>query len=147
MDRDYTRMGTLTDRKAYDFFKKNRKRKCKGINQYNLFVKAVSGIFYEIKRQLVNSEGGVYIEGVGYFCNILSKPKVRKIRSPKKLADFKKDHYYFPVFFPIDRFKMWSMDYTFSFHTEKAIRWNKRYKCHLSIIKSLQNKKQMQRRG
>lgn len=57
----------LINREMYDYYRQNRKKVAKGIDQYKLWVKAMNGMLACLKHLICENENGVYIEGFGYF--------------------------------------------------------------------------------
>jgi hypothetical protein len=51
----------------YDYYRNNRKKVAKEIDQYKLWVKAVNGLLCCLKEMVIENENGVYIEGFGYI--------------------------------------------------------------------------------
>lgn len=126
----------ITDRKVYDFYRQNRKKVAKGLNQYNLWVKAINGLFLTIRDMAVQSEGGVHVEGLGYFCNIV-RPKKRKLRIKNSLFSIKKT-YYIPHLFTDVELQDWTMsdafDFWYRWHIKKLSR---NYKIHPELIDNM----------
>ena len=106
----------LNDREAYNFYKKNRKKPCKAINDFQKFQRAVARMFIIISEHVVKEEEGVYIPKIGYFTNI----PVSTNRVYNSLL--KKKKYYKVHFFPDCELYPWTMDKT-SF-TEINVRVN-----------------------
>lgn len=113
---------SLVDREVYEYYRENRRRQSKTIDQYNYFIKAVEGLFIVISRMIAESEAGVYIEGFGYFCCIKNirktKPKSLTLRSKYKIS-------YTPFFFPDKEFQHWRMDGTFKDRLKGRVRNSK----------------------
>lgn len=68
----------------YEFYRKNRRKVAKGIDQYMLWKKAISGLLIAIKELVEERENGVYIKDFGYLC--LEKAGTRR----KKISPIKK---------------------------------------------------------
>ena len=128
----------LTDRVVYDFYRQNRREVAKGINQYNYFSKAVEGLLFVLQGMIAESEGGVYIEGLGYFACVKNKSK-RKLSNPKSLLDRgKKYQPYFPYFFPDNELSDWTMSETFVLKLRNRIGSNKiQRKLHFDLCQSI----------
>jgi len=94
----------ITSREAYEYFRKNRKFNIKAIDQYNYYKKAVEGLFFTIREILSESQGGVYIEGLGYFCFVIypkkMKKKGKKLQNESLFRSIRKKNTYFLYFFP-----------------------------------------------
>lgn len=103
-------------REAYDYYRDNRRVMAKGIDQYNYWVKAINGIFELLKKMILETQGGVYIEGFGYFCHIRNpEKKVRKRKLKNSLIrTAKPTKKYIPYFEPDIEFKGWTMNFMFS---------------------------------
>lgn len=112
-DKHLRREGTLLTREAYDFYRKHRNHCSKGIDQYNYYLKSVEGIFNIILRMMVDSPGGVYIEGFGYLCFVRRPRKIKTRRGKAKYIKPKIEGY-FPYFFPEPRFEGWNMGGAFN---------------------------------
>lgn len=126
---------SLLDREVYDFYRENRYRTADGINDYNLYKKAVGGLFELLGRMIKESEGGVYIENLGYFCYIIDYKKTKKIVTEIKNLPlrerYKKKYKYFPYFFPDDSLE----DFTAS-KTLTLFNTTKKRKLHFDICES-----------
>lgn len=126
---------SLLDREVYDFYRENRYRAANGINDYNLYKKAVGGLFELLRKMVMESEGGVYIENLGYFCYIISNKKSRKriteIKNIPLREKYKKKYTYFPYFFPDENLE----DFTAS-KTLKLLNTTKKRKLHFDICES-----------
>jgi len=134
--KQFLRYKVITDREAYDFYRNYRYNVCKGIDQYNYYVKALNGIFILLKKMLAESEGGVYIEGLGYFCMVKGNPR-RKRRKSLLMKNIKYD-FYFPYFFPDLEFKHWKMDRTFDKSLKFIIRQhNVKRKLYFDVCESI----------
>lgn len=57
----------LINRDMYDYYRANRKKVAKEIDQYKLWVKAMNGLLIVLKRMVCENENGVYIQGFGYI--------------------------------------------------------------------------------
>lgn len=124
----------ITTREAYDFYREHRHKVAKSIDQYNYFVKAVEGLFTVIHNMLVDSQGGVYMPGFGYFAYVRF-PKKMKVRT-KSLIKHRKEKY-FPYFFPDKALKKWTMDRAFKIQVRKhSYAQNIEKKLHFDLCKS-----------
>lgn len=106
----------ITDRDVYEYYRKNRKKTAPGINQYNLFVKAVGALMISLKWLMLESQTGIYIEKFGYFCAIIN-PIATRNKCSRYMLDFKylkKRHSYHLYFFPDEDFKRWQMQGMFA---------------------------------
>ena len=57
----------LIDRDMYDYYRANRKKTAKGIDQYKLWVKAINGLLICLKDLVTSNDNGVHIENFGYI--------------------------------------------------------------------------------
>lgn len=71
---------SLLDREAYDYYRKNRRRPSKAIDDYQKYHRAVARLFMIIADGIAEEEEGVYVPRLGYFTNI-PKGKKRKRNS------------------------------------------------------------------
>jgi len=127
----------IVNRDAYDYYRKNRKKVAKGIDQYNYFVKAINGIFETAKKMLIESKGGIYIEGFGYFCNILMPYKIKRKRKVQNslIKRVRISDKYEPFFEPDVEFSGWCMDYAFlRKQKEDVIASKVKYKIHFDLM-------------
>lgn len=140
LQKNFPNYETLTSRKAYDFYRKNRKRCPKGINEFNLYKKAIEGLFTVIKDMMVESEGGVYIDGFGYLC-MIAHPNEWKERNTKGKSLFqrlKKHQYYFPYFVPDYELREWTLSDAFEDKLiRKANAQDIEYKLHFDIVETI----------
>jgi hypothetical protein len=129
---------SLLDREVYDFYRDNRRHVAKGINDYNLFKKAVGGLLTVIKEMMIEGEGGVHIDGIGYFCFLKNTKKVRRRGRIKSLIKkYKKVYTYTPYFFPDIELEGWTFSDTFDMKTLDKDRFRDDYKIHLDLCQSL----------
>jgi hypothetical protein len=139
LKKNFPNCQTLTSREAYDFYRLKRKKVAIGINDYNLYKKAIEGLFIVIKDMMVESEGGVYVDGLGYLCNI-AYPKEWKSGSKKGslFQRIKKYQYYFPYLIPDIELKDWSMSDSFEDKLERKLNLQDiKYKLHFDIVKTI----------
>ena len=86
----------LVDREMYDYYRANRRKVAKGIDQYKLWVKAVHGLMIVLKELVAENENGVYLEGFGYLHIDSSKKMTKRISLlRKKTVDIKKVNFIF----------------------------------------------------
>lgn len=96
---------SIYDREVYDYYRENRIKVAKGINDYNLYKKAVSGLMLVIRDMFLDSDGGVYIDNFGYLCFIMSGKKGANRLVKSRLLRKKKVPLYTPWFFKDDLIK------------------------------------------
>ena len=135
---NFTNSLSIDSREAYEFYRQKRKRTAEGINEYNLYKKAVSGLFNVIYNMMVESEGGVYIDGIGYFCNI-AYPNMWKDGKGKSLFQkIKKYQYYFPYFVPDVELKGWTLSDAFEEKLERKLNAQSiEYKLHFDLVDTI----------
>ncbi len=135
---NFTNYQSLTSREAYDFYRQKRKNIAPGIDEYNLYKKAVSGMFNVIKDMMVESEGGVYIEGLGYFCNIAYPNEWKTGKGKSLFQKIKKYQYYFPYFIPDVELKGWTLSDAFEEKLERKLNSQEiKYKLHFDLVESM----------
>src|SRR6478609_2057950 len=141
IERTFRNYVSLVSREVYDFYRENRRKPCKTIDQYNYFVKAVEGLFYVIAQMIEQSEGGVYIRGLGYFCCVKYK---RKKVSKSLLLRGKEVDRYTPYFFPDEPFKDWRMDKMFKYQLRFRVALNKKtnHTLHFDICQAHKKEKE-----
>lgn len=126
---------SLLSREAYDFYRAKRKKTAKGIDEYNLYKKAISGLFNVVGNMMVESEGGVYIEGFGYLCNIAYPNKWKDGKGKSLFQKIKKYQYYFPYFYPDVELKGWTMSDSFESKLERKLNAQDiKYKLHFDLV-------------
>lgn len=135
---------SLKDKEFYEYYKKNRKKVSKGIERYTDWSRAVGRILVSIRNLLIESEGGVYVENLGYFAVFKTYRKTDKSRKDGTIDSLIKNYRYYPYFFGEtgkNCFKNWFMAMTFAqdvlVKTKEQIEKGFKYKLHLSIIKGL----------
>ncbi len=137
LNKHFTNFQSLTSREAYDFYRERRNKCVAGINEYNLYKKAIEGLFIVLKDMMVESEGGVYIEGLGYLC-MVAYPKEYKSNNTKGKSLFqklRKYQYYFPYFIPDVELRGWTLSDAFEDKLiRKANAQDIRYKLHFDIV-------------
>lgn len=106
----YLEIEDILNRDFYEFYKKEREKPCKGIDQYNYFLKSVSGIFLLIHENLESKKGGIYIKDFGYFYR---KPCLKRRGYFKELRKRLKKHIIYKVcFIPFKKTEGWSFNAT-----------------------------------
>ncbi len=136
---NFNNSSSLISREAYEFYRLKRKKVASGINDYNLYKKAIEGLFIVIKDMMVESEGGVYLDGFGYLCNI-AYPKEYKATGKKTslFQRFKRYQYYFPYLVPDVELKDWTMSDSFEDKLERKLNAQDiKYKLHFDIADTM----------
>lgn len=138
LNKNFPDSQSLLSREAYDFYRAKRKRAVSSINEYNLYKKTISGLFNVVSDMMVQSEGGVYIEGFGYLCNI-AYPNLWKDGKGKSLFQrIKKYQYYFPYFIPDVELKNWTMSDAFENKLERKLNAQDiKYKLHFDLVDTI----------
>jgi len=124
----------LICREFYEYYREHRTKVCKGINDYNLFKKAVSGLLSVIRRKASEVEGGVHIKKLGYFRYVQSKNERKKRKKTKSF--FEKTVKYKNYFFYIsldEKFDGWQYSPKLMCDMHKK---NIEYKNHIKAIRS-----------
>lgn len=146
----------LTDREAFAFYRNNAKfRSLSTTPRMEAHSKIVRAFYKEIADNMIESSGGVFLEGFGYFVNLMN-PKKTVVNMKRKWA--KKDLYlnphtksrvFHPVFLPITyhfKLKLFIMDRMFNRDLKTRLK-NKliskmKYFNHYGILNSIfKNKK------
>jgi|SRR6187402_1953186 len=112
----FTEVHELVDREFYDFYREHRTHQALAIDQYNYFEKAVGGILKSLKKVTVETNGGVHIKGLGYFCHIKTKNrrKAPAEKNPLKKNIKKHNHYFW--FYPDEDLKGWYLEPTLIYY-------------------------------
>jgi len=143
--KEFLQYTDLESRESYEWYRKKRKRTSNNATrQYNTYIKAVKGLLTVIRDLLEQSEGGVYIEGWGYFFKLKVREFVRRNTFEERLLhQHKKVTYYESTFHPDPEFEGWTMDRTF----ERYIKDNlpEKYKIHFDIREAHRIAKQFER--
>jgi hypothetical protein len=106
----------VTTKECYDFYRRNRRCNNIQIKRHIQYKTVVNAIFAKIYEVMMLSQGGVNIEGFGYFC------RVRKVREKEVIVEkenslFKKKELkksYITHFEPDGQLKDWTMNGTFT---------------------------------
>ena len=132
----------LICREFYDYYRTHRRKVAKGIDQYMLFEKAVSGLLRLLRRLAVDTEGGIYIKGLGYFCHVKNYKKIKNRKGRNFFEKLKKVNTYTYWFFPDGNFEGW---YIMPAMDDSKVLINlESYKLHFDAIKSYHSAKTMQ---
>lgn len=133
----------ITGREFYDFYRENRRRAVPWLKDHTLFRRTIGAMIREIADMMIEADGGVYLEGLGYFGVIMSPKKSRKRLSifntfKNNYESIKKKYRYSPYFFgDIDRrnFRDWSMSSSFNLQFLKKVRKSKTkyYLCYTAL--------------
>ena len=133
----------ITGREFYDFYRQHRRRTVPWLKDHTLFKRTVGAMFSEIGDMMIEADGGVYLEGFGYFGVIMSPKKTRKRLNilsafKDKYEYIKKKHRYSPYFFGdigVRNFREWSMSSSFTLLFLKKIRNSgiKYYLCYTAL--------------
>lgn len=144
LDHSFLRQVNITEREVYDFYRENRKKVAPAINQYNYYVKAVEGMMSILGEMIAQSEGGIYIEGLGYFACLKTERNYTKKRK-SLLAKRLKFTCYLPYFFPDSSFSEWTMSGTFDSTIRVKIDHLKKYKLNFDICDSVKESQRLSR--
>lgn len=131
----------ISSRESYEYYKKNRKSVAKGINQYNLFRKRVEGLFNLIANKLTETEHGICIRDLGYFCILRTEHKVKKdvpIYHKSILRSKRRDYNYKPIWFQDVMYNGWYMHNSFAPSVYKRISYSSlEYKIHKILCEGM----------
>lgn len=100
----------LIDREFYDFYREHRTHQALAIDQYNYFEKAVGGMLKSLKKLTVETNGGVHIKGLGYFCHVRSKVKRRYTGEKNPLKKHIKRYTHYLWFYPEEDLRDWYLE-------------------------------------
>lgn len=135
---------SLKDKEFYEYYKKNRKKVSKGVERYGDWTRAVARIMLSIRELIIKTEGGVYIENLGYFAVFRTHKKTSKKKKNGNISTFIKSYRYYPYFFGETGnkcFRGWFMAMTFNkkliVALDEKINKGFKYKLYLTTIKSL----------
>lgn len=123
----------LINREFYNLYRERRRSVAREIDQYKLFVKAVNGLLLTMRDIIEQSEGGLYIQGLGYFCHEKSKKKIKGRGNTPFLKRVKKEYKYHLTFFPDKKLEGWYVKYNVdNFKKSKK----EKYYIHFDLIES-----------
>lgn len=136
---------SLKDREFYDYYKKNRKSPSLGVYQFSQFEKVVGGLMMSLRKLILEKEGGVFIEGLGYFAVFRTHKKTRKKNSySNTLQSLLPQYRWYPVFFGdigSPTFRHWTMSKAFVPELNRLIKERiskgKKYKLYYSLLKNI----------
>lgn len=124
----------LVCREFYEYYKENRTKVAQGINDFNLFKKAIGGLLTTINKLAVKTEGGLYLQGIGYFAHVLSTYETASaLYSKSFFKRLERDKFYFMWFFPDKRFKGWFLERRGTKLNQKKL---DNYNIHFEAIKA-----------
>ncbi len=139
LNKHFTNSISLESREAYEFYRLKRKKAVQGINDYQTYTKAISGLFNVVKDMMCESEGGVYLEGLGYLC-MIAYPKEWKSGTSKGslFQRLKRYQYYFPYFIPDYELRGWTMSDSFESKLERKMNAQDiKYKLHFDLVDTM----------
>lgn len=121
----------VNTREAYEFFKENRNKPIKAIDDFQKFKRGVQRIFMLIADNIVKEEEGVYIPRLGYFTNIpLAEDRLKTSLLMKKIR-------YGLMFFPDCEIYPWTMDKTAFFKVTSEMNMTRnKYKTLFSLTET-----------
>jgi len=137
----------LLDHNIWKEYKKNYPPKKFSFENREEFKSVVKEICKVISERIVNSEGGVLIQGLGYFFNwkVPNKKGYTITRTggsiEKKYNLYGAKHMHLPTFLPSEELEGWSMDGTFNKALKRRLRdnlyQNKQYKMYPFSFKNI----------
>jgi hypothetical protein len=97
----------LVCRDFYNYYRTNRRKVAKEIDQFKYFEKAVNGILTILRKAVLEEDEGVHIKSFGYLCNVKAKNKraLYTLKSPIKM--YKKEIVFKFWYIPEDNYKKW----------------------------------------
>lgn len=136
---------SLRDREFYEYYKSNRTKISPGILKYARFSKIVGSMMLVLRKLIQEQEGGVFIEGLGYFAVFRTHKKTRKKSSfTNSIQSLLPQYRWYPVFFGdigSPTFSQWTMSKAFMPQLNKEIKARiakgKRYKLYYSALKGI----------
>lgn len=138
LENNFTNSISLSSRQAYEFYREKRKRTVKGIDDYQTYQKAISGLFNVVGSMMVESEGGVYLEGLGYFCNIAYPNQWKDGQGKSLFQKLRKYQYYFPYFIPDYELRGYTMSDAFEDKLERKLNAQTiKYKLHFDLVDTM----------
>jgi hypothetical protein len=126
----------ITDSYFYEDYKKNRKNLSKNVCRETFWITCINTISKSIQTLMLEKEGGVILNDIGYFSYLMMPKKVRRINS------FKSKFVYEPYFFGLGIFKDWTMEGTFPFkiRTPKSSNNLKKRELHYTLFNNIKIK-------
>ncbi len=135
---------SVIDYQAFKFYRENSKlRNIENTPNYVEHGKILSKYFEKISQKIVSSEGGVFIEGMGYFSGVVDTLKDftpylgKSILLNRNTSGYK----FFLIFIPISKdniLREWVADASFSKTTKKffskALKEGKKYNFNTSYF-------------
>ena len=130
---------TLSKRHWYNqwnkFLNKNEMDRFKSYTEYSELLNAFSDA---ITDSAIESQGGVYLDGVGYFCNLLIPKKMKELKHGE--LNLHNPYVHLPTFFgqKSTPFVNWRADRAYNKRYKqmlsKSLKSGKRYKSHYNQI-------------
>lgn len=151
---------SVLDYESFSFFRDNKKIKTSSVQNRGQYAKVLRTIFKKAKENLLENEGGVVLDKLGYigiirypYRQLIKKPFLHingKIKAQQLLYNLHTDRYSYLLGFFTDAHKLnrlgkWSMDYTFRDDLKrglaKKLKEGKRYKLYYTLVKGLLKRK------
>lgn len=123
----------IINTKFYQEYRKNRKKVSKKVCDEYKWGTCINTIFKSIEELLVEKEGGVVINDIGYFAYVMMPKKIRHPLTKKTRFN------YSPYFFGFGNFKKWTMEGSFSYKTVLSGNLKKR-ELHYTLFNNLKIK-------
>lgn len=97
----------------------SKKHRLEDREQFLIFIREY---FKTIKENVIESQGGVYLDRVGYFYNFMIPYKMTTDFKKNELFYFNTDLYrYFPTAIFVNKLHFWTMDMSYAPDTKKGI--------------------------
>lgn len=114
-ERKFEIISELLTREFYEYYRKNRKKPSKVIDQYRYFTKAISGLLLELRKEIIKSKNGLYLQDFAY---ISYNGKTQKRRDKTKTILHKKIELpwrgleFYQLFDCKDQWRIWNYSIT-----------------------------------
>lgn len=120
----------------YEYYKANRKKTSPTLPKHESWATCANMLLKSIGNLLVEKEGGVMVNDVGYFAYIMIPKKTRTGFIKKSKFIYK------PYFFGFGDFKDWTLQDTFIFNIKNPNRINqeKKRELHYTLFNNLKIK-------
>jgi hypothetical protein len=111
----------------YEHYKKTRKEPTEAVCRQYKWGTCLNTLFKSIAQLMVEKDGGVIVNNLGYFCYIMIPKKTRRGTPIKAKFDYR------PYFFGSGHFKWWTFDRRFTFFIKDPRRFGNKKKRELNF--------------
>jgi hypothetical protein len=123
---------SIKNKLFYEYYKKNRKKISKNIPREYTWGTCLNTLLLSLQKLILEKEGGVVINDIGYFCYIMLPKKSRR------LSFIKSKYIYKPHFFGFENFKFWTFQSAFDISINRHnSTGNKKRELHYSLFNNL----------